>query len=55
MVTPQKVIFPGIIIGSLILALIAHLLTTTLPVAAATPVAVTPQPAASNGTSSAAL
>jgi soluble lytic murein transglycosylase-like protein len=53
MITPQKVIFPGIIFGSLILALIAHMLTTAQPVAAATPAAATPQTAASSGTSSA--
>ena len=39
MITPQKALVPGIIIGCIILALLAHLLTSTQPAQAATPVA----------------
>jgi soluble lytic murein transglycosylase-like protein len=39
MITPQKVLFPAIISGSIILILIAHLLTATQIAVAATPVA----------------
>jgi soluble lytic murein transglycosylase-like protein len=42
MFTPQKVIFPGIIIGSVILILTARLLTATQIASAATPEASTP-------------
>ncbi|MHC1739605.1 MAG: lytic transglycosylase domain-containing protein [Anaerolineaceae bacterium] len=46
MLSPQKVLVPGIICGSAILVLIAHLLTSTQIVVAATPEASVPQPAA---------
>lgn len=37
MITPQKVLLPGIFIGCVTLALIAHLLTSAQPAQAATP------------------
>lgn len=42
MITPQKVIVPGILIGSFILVLTARLLTSTQVVSASTPAASTP-------------
>jgi soluble lytic murein transglycosylase-like protein len=44
--SPQKVLVPGIISGIIVLVLIAHLLTATQIVAAATPAAATSQPEA---------
>jgi soluble lytic murein transglycosylase-like protein len=44
--SPQKVLVPGIISGILVLVLVAHLLTATQTVIAATPAASAPQPEA---------
>ena len=50
MITPQKFLFPAILIGSIVLALVAHLLTNTQIAIAATPAAAASQPAASSET-----